>query len=228
MINEVLEVRLEGWTATPRLPFVVSGNSVCMPVPSYSCILGIIGCCLGRLIEPNEVKLGYHYKFDTTAIDLETRHRLILDGTRIKAHAKGTDAHMREFHTSPYLTIWLNRTDWQEFFDEPIGTPSLGRSQDVLFIKSKSVRRISVESVSSAMIGGTMLPFKSGLQMAGQLVQIAEAYRENDEIGQGRIATKSQIFIAIPSEAKSEVKIPNLFQTTDENPKAFYLHDFQN
>ena len=225
MINEVLEVKLEGWTATPRLPFVISGNTICMPVPSYSCVLGLIGCCLGRLIEPSEVKIGFHYEFDTTASDLETRHRLVLDGSRIKPHAKGTDAHNREFHTLPKLTIWLNRTDWQPFFDEPIGTPSLGRSQDILIIKS--VKKITVSSVSSAKIGGTMLPFISTLQTAGQLFQLADAYRENVEVGKRRIATKSSIFIAIPSEFKSEIKFPNLYKTTDEVPETFYLHEFQ-
>jgi CRISPR-associated protein Cas5t len=225
MINEVLEVELEGWTATPRLPFVISGNTICMPVPSYSCILGLIGCCLGRLIEPNEVKVGFHYTFDTTATDLETRQRLVLDGTRIKTHAKGTDAHNREFHTAPKLTIWLNRTDWQTHFDQPVGTPSLGRSQDILIIKS--VQKIAVESIESAKIGGTMLPFSGRLQTAGQLVQLAEAYRENDEIGKGRIATKSSIFIAVPSGSNSEIRLPNLFKTTDEASKTFYLHEFK-
>lgn len=225
MINEVLEIQLEGWTATPRLPFVISGNTLCMPVPSYSCILGLIGCCLGRLIEPSEVKVGFCYTFDETASDLETRHRLVVDGARIKPHSKGTDAHSREFHTLPKLTIWLNRTDWQPFFDEPIGTPSLGRSQDILTIKN--VNKITVTSVASAKIRGTMLPFNSTLQTPGQLFQLAEAYRENDEVGQGRFATKSSVFIAIPSKFDMEVQFSNLFQATDDASKSFYLHAFQ-
>lgn len=144
-MREFLEVKLVGWTATPRLPFVLSGNAVCMPTPSYSMLLGMIGCCLGRIVEANEVDIGFHYKYDNSANDLETRHRLAFDG-KLKPHGKGTDAYNREFHVNPVLTIWLSRTDWLDYFKYPIGAPSLGRSQDLLSIKS--AKNIKVNSVS--------------------------------------------------------------------------------
>ena len=70
-MDKVLEIKFSGWTATPRLPFVLSGNALCMPVPSYSLILGIVGCCLGRIVSPKEVKIGYQYDYDTVAVDIE-------------------------------------------------------------------------------------------------------------------------------------------------------------
>jgi len=42
-----------------------------------------------------------------------------------------------------------------------------------------------------------MLPFSSELKIGGQLVQLAESYEENEEIGSGRRSTKSGVFMAI-------------------------------
>lgn len=223
-MNRVLEIKFGGWTATPRMPFILSGNAICLPVPTYSLLLGVIGCCLGRTVEPNEVSFGFKYSYDSIGLDLETRHRLEFDGKKVKSHAKGTDAYQREFHVSPNLTIWLNRLDWLEYFKSPVGTPALGRSQDIL--KIESVKEINISAVAEATISGCILPFSSKLQIGGQLIQIAESYKENEEVGSGRTPVKTGIFMAIPSDNERKIKYPNLFQTQEENPKSFYLHTF--
>lgn len=223
-MNKVLEIQFSGWTATPRLPFVLSGNAVCMPVPSYSLLLGLVGCCLGRLVNPEELELGYKYSYDTVGKDLETRQRLVFDGKKVKTHGKGTDAYSREFHVAPKLTLWLNRLDWLDYFLNPIGTPSLGRSQDIL--KIENARTIDVKPVSETTISGCMLPFNANLKAGGQLIQLAEAFQESEEIGGGRTATKTGIFIAISSDNEQLVNIENLYQTQEEGSKSFYLHQF--
>lgn len=225
-MDKVLEIKLSGWTATPRMPFILSGNSVSMPVPSYSILLGIVGCCLGRLVEPKEVKIGFKYQFDTVAKDMETRQRLEFDGKKVKPHAKGTDAYVWEFHVAPKLTLWLDRLDWEGFFHAPVGTPALGRSQDLL--KIESVRQLEVSPTQSATVSGCMLPFSLSLKAGGQLVQLAEAYQESDEVGGGRRPTKAAMFIAIPPDNPSKVTMPNLYVTQVEKPVGFYLHEFSN
>ena len=219
-MRKFLEVQFKGYTATPRLPFILSGNAICMPTPSYSMLLGMIGCCLGRIVEANEVNIGFYYAFDASEKDLETRHRLEYKEKVLKAHSKGTDAYAREFHVNPTLTIWLNRTDWLNYFKYPVGTPSLGRSQDLLRIKSTKI--INAKSLKSAKISGCMMPFSSDLQIGGQLVQIAEAYKEHEETGKGRIAIDSKIFMSIPSDSQSTIEHSNLFKTEDGS--CFYLH----
>lgn len=223
-MNKVLEVNFSGWTATPRMPFILSGNALCLPVPTYSLLLGIIGCCLGRVVESNEVSFGYRYSFDGVDTDLETRQRLEFDGKKVKSHAKGSDAYQREFHIMPKLTIWLNRLDWENYFKNPVGTPSLGRSQDILTIGE--IRQIEVQQVDSAKISGCMLPFNPKVQVGGQIVQLAESYQENDEIGSGRTPTRTGIFMALHADNEQLLKMPNLFQTIEDVPKNFYLHQF--
>ncbi|MBC3788610.1 hypothetical protein [Spirosoma utsteinense] len=234
-MNEVLEVKFDGWTTTPRLPFVLSGNALCMTVPSYSSLLGLIGCCLGRLVSHTEVEFGFHYQYDTTGNDLETRQRLEFDGRTIKPHPKGSDAYRREFHVvsstdstgdlQPCLTLWLNRTDWIDYFRYPLGTPALGRSQDLLRVRFDSVKIISVEPVSTAKVGGCALPFKSGMQVAGQLVQLADAYEENERIGAGRNPINPRVFINLAHDTNQEVTMTNLFKTSEG--QSFYLHNWQ-
>lgn len=218
-MKDFLEVQFKGWTATPRLPFILSGNAVCMPTPSYSMLLGVIGCCLGRIVEANEVNIGFQYKYDTEDNDLETRHRLAFDG-KLKPHAKGTDAYLREFHINPVLTVWLNRIDWLDYFKYPVGTPTLGRSQDLLKIERAKI--VKGQSIAKANIRGCMMPFSTDLKIGGQLVQIAESYQENEEIGSGRTAVNSKIFMSIPFQNSSIIEYENLFKTADN--QQFYLH----
>lgn len=229
MTLQLLQIKLEGWTATPRLPFVLSGNALCLPVPTYSILLGLVGCCLGRLVEAHEVKIGFRYECDSTNQDIETRQRLEFDGKKVKSHAKGTDAHTREFHAVPKLTIWLDRLDWEDFFHNPVGTPSLGRSQDIMKIEDVSV--VEVEQVHETTIAGTMIPFDSSLKVGGQLVRLAEAFEEQESIGLGRVATAVKMFLAISPDNISKVKINQIFeistnQDADYQPKGFYLHTF--
>ncbi|MBK8656655.1 MAG: hypothetical protein IPN20_22710 [Haliscomenobacter sp.] len=165
IMKTLLEVQFEGWTATPRMPFILSGNAICMATPTYSLLLGMIGCCLGRPVDPEEVRLGFRYTFDDTAEDVETRQRLINDNGKIIPHGKGTDAHRSEFHVNPRLIVWIDRLDWEEYFRYPIGAPTLGRSQDLL--KIKQVQKVEVEAIAEAKISGCLLPFGGQLNSAG-------------------------------------------------------------
>lgn len=224
-MNKLLEIKFSGWTATPRMPFILSGNAICMHTPSYSLLLGLLGCCLGRNIEAGEVKVGFKYSYESVAQDLETRQRLEFDGRKVKTHSKGSDAYNREFHISPRLTVWIDRIDWKTYFENPIGTPSLGRSQDIL--KIDSVSEVEVEAVKKGSISGCMLPFFAGLQVGGQLVQLAESFHENEEVGSGRTPTTSKVFITIPYDNVVEIEFSDLFITKEGKPTTFYLHQFE-
>lgn len=225
-MNSVLEIQLSGWTATPRMPFILSGNAICMHTPSYSILLGLIGCCLGRIVTSEEVNIGFYYSYDTIARDLETRQRLEYSNGKLKQHSKGSDAYSREFHVLPKLTIWINRLDWEQYFKSPHGTPSLGRSQDIL--KIETVRKIKVMKVNEGIISGTMIPFNSDIKAGGQLVQLAESFIEKENVGEGRVAEKSMTFLSIPYDNPQRLKIENLYCTDEEESQYFYLHHFKN
>lgn len=226
---EMLQVEMRGWSATPRMPFIISGSirggAICLPVPLYSTLLGLIGCCLGRLVDFEEVRIGFNYKFGEMAKDLEKRNRLKLDAKsgRLMPHPDGKDAYLREFHTLPRLKLWLNRLDWKPFFENPFGTPALGRSQDLL--KITNVISVHANHIDEGELSGTLVPFKPGNRLPGQIVQVAEAFRENDVVGSGRISTGSKMFLAIRHDQQVPAQIENLYQT--ETGEQFYFHDWQ-
>lgn len=221
---EFLQIKMKGWTATPRMPFIISGNAICLPVPTYSLLLGLIGCCVGRVVDFEEVSIGFRYAFDQMAKDKETRNRLeVARSGKLIPHSKGKDAYDREFHTRPSLLLWLNRLDWQTYFENPVGTPALGRSQDLLQISG--TQQVTARPISDGELCGTLVPFRPGDRLPGQIIQCAEAFREKDEIGTGRVSTRSRIFLAIHHDQKVQAKIGNLYQTTDG--VQFYLHEWK-
>lgn len=228
-MDKVLEIKFSGWTATPRMPFIISGSekggSICLHTPTYSSLLGLIGCCLGRVITSSEVQFGFYYEFDSVNKDLENRKRLSNKRNRIAPHSDGDSVYLLEFHTNPFLIIWIDRIDWKDYFLSPIGTPSLGRSQDILRIDA--VKEIEVDAVEEGEVSGCMLPFSAAIQAGGQLVQLAESFSENEEIGSGRTPQKSKVFLSIPYDSRVMIKHSNLFKTQDVNPKTFYLHQFK-
>lgn len=112
------------------------------------------------------------------------------------------------------------------FFESPVGTPSLGRSQDIL--KIEMVKEVEVMKVESGVLSGCMLPFNDKLQVGGQLVQLAESFRENEEIGSGRLPNRSSIFISIRHDNNINVNIDNLYQIIEQPETCFYLHHFNN
>ena len=206
------------------MPFVISGNAICLPVPTYSLLLGLMGCCLGRIVDFEEVSVGFRYAFDQMAKDKETRSRLeVAKSGKLMQHSKGQDAYDREFHIGPSLLIWLNRLDWQASFENPVGTPALGRSQDLLQISG--VQRVTAIPIQFGELSGTLIPFRPGDLLSGQIIQCAEAFREKDEIGSGRVSTRSCMFLAIRHDQKVPARIENLYQTAEGGQ--FYLHEWK-
>jgi CRISPR-associated protein Cas5t len=224
-MQELLQIEFEGWTATPRMPMILSGNAICLNNPTYSTILGIIGCCMGRLVEGNELAVGFKYSFDNTGTDLETRHRLEFDGKKIKKNAKGTDAYTREFHLMPKLTIWINRLDWIGFFLNPVGTPCLGQSQDLLRITKVDI--VDVAKVNSGKIGGTLIPFNLNTKLAGQLIQVADYYIENDVVGMGRRPNNTKMYLSLNADNFQNIENDNLYKIYGaEEERCIYLNEF--
>src|ERR1044072_4487492 len=96
---KLLHVRLEGWTATFRLPLIYSGTGLTAPVPPFSTLLGLVGNLAGREIAAYETRIGYVFRSSGTAYDLETTRRLEMDkkSGRLKAQNVPGIAR-RQFH----------------------------------------------------------------------------------------------------------------------------------
>ena len=215
---KLLHAKIVGWTATFRMPLLYSGTGLTAPVPPYSTLLGFIGNLAAREIKPHETRIGYIFKSSGLAIDMETTQRLKMSsGGKLSPQEKGIVK--RQFHLNPSLDIYLNNLDFQDFFENPRNTPSLGRSQDLVWIEQTEI--VEAESISEARVGGTLLPFPQS-DASGQILNLPE-YFFNDECGYTRRTGKTSKFVAVKYENASNISRDNLFKTEDSET-AIYLH----
>src|SRR5438045_1576092 len=154
---KLLHVRLEGWTATFRLPLMYSGTALSAPVPSYSTILGLIGNLAAREIPPDETRVGYLFRCFGASYDLETTRRLEMNKAgRLRAQPVPGIA-KRQFLVRPVLDLYLDNLNLRRVFEVPANAPSLGRSQDLAWITK--IDEIEVDPAPNGIVRGTLLPF---------------------------------------------------------------------
>jgi CRISPR-associated protein Cas5, N-terminal domain len=112
---KALYVRMEGFSAFFRLPTIVSGTQLSSPLPPYSTLLGLIGCCAGRNIVPEETRIGYEYKKRGTTFELERTNRLELDVAKgyLKPNSKGQGILLREIHIAPILELYVSNPQYE-------------------------------------------------------------------------------------------------------------------
>jgi len=90
-MDKFVHATVRGLTSTFRILLIVSGKSLCAPVPFYSAILGFLGCCAGRNISPRELRIGFEYSWggdpavNLVGLDMETTHRFELKRERRKS-----------------------------------------------------------------------------------------------------------------------------------------------
>lgn len=216
---KILHVKIVGWTATFRLPLLYSGTGLTAPVPPYSTLLGFIGNLAAREIKPNETRIGYIFRSSGLAIDMETTQRLKLSGNKLRPQEKGIVK--RQFHLNPTLDLFLDNLDFKTIFESPRNTPSLGRSQDLVWIEK--IEELEAESISVGKIGGTLIPFPQS-EAAGQILNLPN-YFFNDERGFTRRIGKTSKFVAVKYENATNIKRDNLFKLQNaEIETAIYLH----
>jgi len=205
---KALHITLKAFTATFKMPFINTGVAISMPVPSYSTIVGLISCCVGRWIEKDETLIGFKYEYEGMGRDLETTRRLGVDNKgnlkRVPEPGIGT----REFHVNPVLDIYLTNIEFEKYFYNPVGVPVLGRSQDVAWITK--VEKIDIDKVESGRIKPTLVPFPcSG--MGGRIVRCCD-YFNNDRLGCFRTAERAILYQVVPySKDGVYIRRDNLF-----------------
>ena len=204
---KLLHVNITGWTATFKLPLLYSGTGLTSPLPPYSTLLGLIGNVCGREVKPNETRVGYIFKGEGTAVDLETSHRLGMKNEILKEQ-KQTAVAKRQFIIKPILDIYLDNLEFKQWFDCPKNPPCLGRSQDIAWINDVEI--IDAEQVSEGFVNGTLLPFSES-PVAG-LILLLPDYFDNSQTGFTREIGKLRTYVAVKHGAPVKISIENLYK----------------
>lgn len=224
---KAVHARLKGFTASVRVPFLVSGTQLASPLPYYSTLLGLLGSCAGRTLSYDEARIGFTYTHEGETVDpVERLLRLGVDPnngvlSRIKERGVG----QRSFHVMPTLDLYVVSSIAQEWLLNPIGIPCLGRSQDIMWIDD--VTEVELTPVEYGNIHGTWLPFGPGCP-SGRILRFVEYYR-NDIYHTVRVPGPSGIFVAMPSEPPGvKVELSNLYHSSDaiNDDDVIYLHEW--
>lgn len=223
-----LHVQLEGFSAFFRLPFIITGTQLSSPLPPYSTLLGLISCCAGRDITPLDTRIGYEYRNRGTTFELERTDRLEMDSKgRLKPNPKGQGISYREIHIAPNLDLYISNVSLKTIFEKPIGTPCLGRSQDIVWIKR--VEEIDLTEKKEGKIGATLLPFPQK-DFGGRVVRLAD-YFDNSKQGVLRKLKKLGIYQAVPQVAVDGIYVAtkNLFHPSNklDEERVVYIHNWE-
>lgn len=222
-----LHIQLEGFSAFFRLPFIVSGTQLSSPLPPYSTLLGLISCCAGFDIGPSDTKIGYEYKSRGTTLEIERTNRLEMDKKgQLRPNPKGQGISYREIHIAPVLDLYLTNINFKTIFEKPVGTPCLGRSQDILWIKA--VEEIELTEKKDGKIGSTLLPFPQK-DFGGRILRLSD-YFDNSKQGVLRKLKRLGIYQAVPQVADGiNVTTKNLFHPSNisDEQRVIYLNNWE-
>ena len=225
LIERALHVRFSGLSASFRHPLTLTGMQVSTPVPPFSTLLGIVGACAGRVITPQDTRIGFEFRATGTDREIERTNRLQLKDNVLIPHRKGQSIMYRQVHFNPTLDLYVTNTELKSAFESPVSTPCLGRSQDIARIDF--VKNIELKPVEEGDIGPTLLP--QPFPVRGLILGIKE-WMENSSTGYVRKAGPFGFYMAgVPTDpSKIHVKGPNLFHPSDTSSKTdvVYIHSW--
>ena len=223
-----LHVRFEGLTSSFRYPLTISGVQASTPVPSYNTILGMLGACAGRIISPKDTRMGFEFRTQSFDTELERTVRWKVDKGNLRIHDKGQGISLRQFYWRPVMNIYLTNLNLKKFLENPVATPSFGRSQDICWIPF--VKEVKLSSIANGKIGATLIPFKTPKKKSvpGLVVSLPE-YIENKKEGFTRRPKKFNTYLAMDSTEKKryEIECDNLYNPSDlSQEEVIYLHNW--
>ena len=225
-----LHVRLEGFTASFRHPLVLSGTQISTPVPAYSHLLGMISACAGRIVTPDETRIGFEFRCQSRDLELERTVRWQVDKQgRLKPHSKGQGISYRQVYWQPQLDLFVSNLDLKPAFEQPAATPCFGRSQDIAWIKWW--REVELNPVPEGALGPTLIPYPQP-GVAGFIVRLPEWF-DNTVLGRLRRPGPFGHYQAMPPNVgamRFQVKRSDLFHPSDapREEHVIYLHQWLN
>lgn len=173
--DEVLRVRLEGYTASFRYAHFLTGQQPTYPLPPPATIYGLLAAAWGEYPSPGELTFAYRFEAEGTGWDLEHLHIAQPGGVKGFPHPPNLRATvtptLREFFLQPRLTLYLRAPDlerWRRAFLAPRYVLSLGRSQDLATVHAVDV--FVPPRDTAAYWAGSLLPAEREAEAPGGIL----------------------------------------------------------
>jgi CRISPR-associated protein Cas5t len=221
-----LHVQMEGFTAFFKHPLTITGTQISLPCPPYSTLLGMLSAVAGRIISPSETRVGFEFHCSSRDIEIEKTERLALSKDTLSPHKEGHGILKRYVYFHPELDLYVTNLELEKAFRSPISTPSLGRSQDIAWIRN--VEEVELTKTPSGKIGPTLIP-EIKMNIPSLLVRYPEWF-ENAAQGRTRIAGPFGFYQGLMPTTRDRflVSMRNLYHPSNmKDPcDAIYLHEW--
>jgi len=221
-----LHVQMEGFTAFFKHPLTITGTQISLPCPPYSTLLGMLSAVAGRIISPLETRIGFEFHCSSRDIEIEKTDRLALNRGVLSPHKEGQGILKRYVYFRPELDLYLTNLELEQAFRSPVSTPSLGRSQDIAWVKTVEV--VELREMASGKIGPTLIP-EIKMNIPSLLVRCPEWF-ENDVEGRTRIAGPFGFYQGLLPTTRDRflVSMSNLYNPSNmKDPSdVIYLHEW--
>ena len=162
MVTKAAHIRLQGITYSVNYPTIWSGHQSCLPVPSYSMLLGLCSTVAGREITEIETNIGFEMQSDHKNVDYEATFRWKTDSDfprLVWKKGSNTAVRYRDFYTFPTLDLYLTNLELISSFEHPVDAPRLGRTQDLAWISIvEEVELNPVNRGEEILLGNTTIP----------------------------------------------------------------------
>lgn len=230
---EVYRINITSWTASFRYPNIISGIQPTLEVPPLSTVLGLMNAAAGQYLKHQSLKIGYFFKYEAKAEDLETiyQYKAIKDsktkqfkkdqyGNFIVANKNITsNIVLRHFLFNNQLSIYLTDDKLVNFFRSPYYQLVLGRSNDLATIES--IEKIDLVAKPNATnIRGQIIPL-IGNYLPGQIQALPKYF--SNSIPRKNLGTEAYSII----NHKSPVGSNQLEVFYDkENDVDIYFHEY--
>ena len=163
---QAFRVKLSGWTTSFRHPQLVTGTQPTLPLPPPSTIYGLVAAAAGTWVDPAECVLGYVFKAQGEARDLESIYQF-----SNSSDAK-SNVIFRDWLTDWQLWLYFRDKNWASYFEEPFFPLLLGRQQELAYVEHMGgvVQEVELASTRTTL-QGTVLPFPNW-QAAGMVMAL--------------------------------------------------------
>jgi len=129
----------------------ISGFQPTLPVPPLSTIYGLLSAAKGNLVTPSDTAVGYVFRSQGKAVDLETIYEL---SEPLKAKS---NICKREMLFEPELFLYLDKLEFASFFRKPYYPLLIGRQTELAMVEE--IKEVNLEKRSNVPIGGCVIPF---------------------------------------------------------------------
>lgn len=219
---KAFRIKINSWTSSFRYPNLMSAFQPSLEVPPISTVMGLINSAAGFYLDQREMKIGYYFKYNCKAVDLESIYQISIHKTKNEKYPDNvviSNVLQREFLYDCQLYLYTTDEIIMSFFCQPVHQLLLGRSGDLANIES--IKEVELQEINNARIGGQVIPF-NGNYLPGQIQALPKYF--SNTIPRKNIGTEPYSVISYHNPV--DTQLTGYHPSFEEFDSDIYLHKF--